>query len=216
MLEIILGALALGISTGTSCLTICAPFYIPYLISEERKLKVNFFEFSKFLWGRLAGYLFFGLLLGFLGQKLKVGWINVASTASLGILAFLIILHSFNFFKIKIKSHPICNILKTKEVKPPFWIGLLTGINPCPPFLLSLNYVFILGNITAGVVFFLFFFLATNVYLLPLIFLGKLGHFGEFRNLARWTLLIVGLVFFLYAVYNLITRQGILHYGLSN
>jgi len=211
MVEIILSALALGISVGTSCVLICAPFYIPYLIIQERKLKINFLDFLELLSGRLGGYLLFGFFVGYLGKRLNVGWVSTLSTVSLGILAFLMILYGLNFFKAKLFCIP-GRIMGSRRIKPPFWIGFLTGVNLCPPFLLSLNYVFILGDIAKGLIFFFFFFVATNIYFIPLIFLGKLAFFKEFQVLARWTMLAVSLMFFIYAVYNLTTGRGFLHY----
>lgn len=211
MWEIILSASALGISAGTSCVLICAPFYVPYLIAEERKLKVNFSEFLKFLSGRLSGYLLFGFFVGYLGKQLNVGWVSTLSAISLGALAFLMILYALNFFKTK----PFCAyscITSAGKIKPPFWIGFLTGVNLCPPFLLSLNYIFILGDVARGLLFFSFFFLATNIYFIPLVFLGKLAFFKEFQVLARWTMLAVGLIFFIYTIYNLTTSQSFFHY----
>ncbi|MCX6796633.1 MAG: sulfite exporter TauE/SafE family protein [Candidatus Falkowbacteria bacterium] len=205
MLEIIINALLLGFSTGLSCLTFCTPFFLPYILSEERKIKANFWELIKFFGGRLTGYLAFGLILGYLGQQLNVGWVNVFSTVSLAILSLLIILYGFNFFKIN-----FCG-LKLTKVRLPFWIGLLTGVNICPPFLLALNYIFILGNITQGIIYFFFFFLATNVYFIPLIFLGRLSYLEEFKKIARYTLIIIGGIYFTYALYSLLTNQAIFH-----
>jgi len=203
MTEVILSALALGISTGVSCLAVCLPFYLPYLIAEERKLKVNFIEFSKFMLGRLAGYLLFGLTFGYLGEKLNFGIISVFSALSLALLSLFIILYSFIFFKTKITALA-CRYLKLKLIKPPFLIGFLTGINVCPPFLLSLNYIFILGDVFKGLIYFFFFFLATSLYFIPLIFLGKLSYVNEFQKLARLTMLVVGLIFFSYSIYNIL------------
>ena len=209
MIEIIISALLLGFSTGLSCLATCAPFYLPYLMAEERRLKVNFLEFTKFLFGRLAGYLLFGLLVGFLGQKLNLVWLNFLSLVSLAALSLFIILYSLNFFKIK--NYPLVCRLSSIKIKPPFLIGLLTGVNLCPPFLLSLNYVFILGKVWFGLVFFFFFFLATNLYFMPLIFLGKFSRLSEFKILARITMLAVGTIFFIYSLYQLIFEQSFLH-----
>jgi len=201
MTEVILSALALGFSTGVSCLAICTPFYLPYLIAEQRKIKTNFLEFAELLLGRLLGYLLFGLVFGYLGKIINLGWVSSLSTVSLGALSLFIILYSLNFFKIKHLSLA-CHWEKIKTVKPPFLIGLLTGVNVCPPFLLSLNYIFILGDVVKGLVYFLFFFLATSVFFIPLVFLGKLSYFKEFQFLARLTMLVVGLIFFSYSIYN--------------
>ncbi len=215
MTEIILSALALGISTGVSCLAVCLPFYLPYLIAEERKLKINFIELAKFLLGRLAGYLLFGLIFGYLGEKLNLGLVSFLSTLSLALLSLFIILYSLNFFKIKFATLA-CSYLKLKTVKPPFLIGFLTGINICPPFLLSLNYIFILGDVFKGLIYFFFFFIATSLYFIPLIFLGKLSYVKEFQKLARLTMLIVGLIFFSYSIYNILTNQTFWNYAQLN
>jgi sulfite exporter TauE/SafE len=215
MTEVILSALALGISTGVSCLVICTPFYLPYLIAEDRKLTVNFIEFSKFLLGRLAGYLLFGLIFSYLGEKLNFGTISFISMLSLALLSLLIILYSFNFFKTKFTSLA-CSYLKINAIKPPFLIGFLTGVNICPPFLLSLNYIFILGDIFKGLVYFFFFFIATSLYFIPLVFLGKLGCVREFQKLARLTMLIVGLIFLTYSIYNILTNQTFWNYAQLN
>jgi len=206
MLEIIISALLIGFSTGISCLAFCAPFFLPYLLSEPRKIRVNFREFFKFLGGRLAGYLSFGLFFGYLGEKINVGWVNILSTVSLAILSFLIILYGFNFFKIN-----FCG-LRWKNIQIPFWIGFLTGVNLCPPFLLSLNYVFILGDVFKGLIYFFFFFIATSFYFVPLIFLGRLSYLEEFRKIAHYSTIIIGFIFFIYAIYSLIVNQAILHY----
>ena len=212
MIEIVLSALVLGFSTGLTCLATCAPFYLPYLIAEERKLKINFWQLIQLMLGRLTGYLSFGLLVSLAGQKLNVGWINTLSTVSLGLLAGFLILYSLNFFQTKL--HPWLCRFQSARVKPPFLIGLLTGLNFCPPFLISLNYLFVLGNPQAGIIYFLVFFLATNLYFLPLIFLGKLSFLKEFRSFARFTLLAIGIIFFVYVIYHLINQQQLLHLSL--
>ena len=215
MTQVILSALALGISTGISCLAICTPFYLPYLIAEERKLRVNFIELAKFLLGRLAGYLLFGLIFSYLGEKLNFGTISFFSMLSLALLSLIIILYSLNFFKIKFASLA-CSYLKLNVVKPPFLIGFLTGVNVCPPFLLSLNYIFILGDVFKGLLYFFFFFIASSMYFIPLVILSKLSYVKEFQKLARLTMLIVGLIFFAYSIYNILTNQTFWNYARLN
>jgi sulfite exporter TauE/SafE len=208
MWELILSALALGLSTGVSCILTCAPFYVPYLIAEDRKMKINLWEFTNLMIGRLIGYVAIGAIFGYLGQILELKQLNFISLISLAILSFIIILYSLNLFQLKLPKFCAYSFSK---VKPPFFIGLLTGLNLCPPFLLSLNYVFILGSTTKGIIFFLFFFLATNLYFIPLIFLGKLARLAEFKKLAHLTLIIVSLIFFIYSLYGLIINLNILH-----
>ena len=82
----------------------------------------------------------------------------------------------------------------------PLTLGLLTGFNACPPFLLSLAYVFALHSTWKGLVYFLVFFCATTVYMLPLLAVGLLGRMAEFRLAARFSALAVGLLFMVYGI----------------
>ena len=163
-------------------------------------MKINFREFGYILLGRLTGYLAIGAAFGYLGQVLKINQLTYFSLISLGLLSFVIILYSLNFFQWRLPS--FCATFK--KVKPPFFIGLLTGLNICPPFLLSLNYILVMGSVAKGLIFFFFFFLVTSLYFIPLIFLGKLSRLNDFKILARWTLLIVSTIFLIYSIYGLL------------
>jgi hypothetical protein len=66
-----------------------------------------------------------------------------------------------------------------------------------------------LGTVIKGLIFFFFFFLATNVYFVPLVFLGQLSRLKEFQTAARFASLLVGIIFFFYAVYCLIFNQNL-------
>jgi sulfite exporter TauE/SafE len=81
-------------------------------------------------------------------------------------------------------------------------------VNICPPFLISVAYVFTLHSMVKGIVYFLVFFAATTVYFLPLFFLGFLGKLNEFRAVARVSAVLVGLLFMAYGVYAI--SRGIL------
>jgi len=205
MYSIVITAFALGLSTGLSCVMACAPLFIPYLIGDDRGLKRNSIEFVLFMLGRLCGYLLFGIVIGYLGQKFNYGLINYFGTVMLLVLSVLMILYSLNFFN----KWNVCSLKIVKGAKfarLPFWIGIFTGVNLCPPFLAALDYVFLMGNVWKGIIFFLSFFIATNVYLIPIIFFGWLGKIYEFRKFARITMFLVGLMFLFYALHNLILQ----------
>jgi sulfite exporter TauE/SafE len=133
---------------------------------------------------------------------------SIISLISLALLSLIIILYSLNFFQL---HQPAFCQLRPSRIKIPFFIGLFTGLNLCPPFLLSLNYVVIQGSTLKGLVYFFFFFLATNLYFIPLIFLGKLAHLTEFKIFARLALIIVSAIFLLYSLYGLAVNFNILH-----
>ena len=85
----------------------------------------------------------------------------------------------------------------------PTTLGFLMGINVCPPFLLSLAYVFTLHSMAKGLVYFLVFFCATSLYFVPLLFVGWLGRMKEFRWAARASALAVGILFLVYGILRL-------------
>jgi len=48
----------LGLSTGIFCLITCAPVYVPFVLSEDRKLQQNIMAIGEIAIGRLIAYLF--------------------------------------------------------------------------------------------------------------------------------------------------------------
>jgi hypothetical protein len=76
-----------------------------------------------------------------------------------------------------------------------FFAGFLAGVNLCPPFLLALGSTAEAANPLKGMVFFAVFFLATSVYLVPLVFAGLAARFGSVRVAARVLAVLSGLWF---------------------
>lgn len=199
MSDFLIQPFLLGISTGIFCFVYCVPFIAPYLVSEERKVKRNFRIILEFILGRLAGYILFGAIFGYLGEKISNQTVNLILIISLMVLSVVLIFYALGFLKPK---GIFCSVkyLGFKN-RAPVLIGFLMGINICPPFLMSLAYVFTLHSILKGIIYFLMFFFGTTIYFLPITFLGYLGKMKEFRLIARLSALIVGLAFFVYGIY---------------
>jgi len=175
MYSIFLQPILLGLSIGVFCFTYCVPFIAPYIVAEKRKIKKNLgvilkFIFGqikknlgvilKFIFGRFSGYVLFGAVFGYLGEKIASQTVNLILIISLMALSLLLIIYALGFLK-------------------PKWSFC------CPPFLMSLAYVFTLHSAIKGMVYFIMFFLGTSFYFLPLVFLGFLGKMKEFRLIAR-------------------------------
>jgi len=200
----------LGISTGIFCFTYCVPFIAPYLVSEERKLKKNFAIISQFVLGRLFGYILFGALFGYLGEKITSGTVNLILIFSLVFLSLTLIVYALGFFR---PTGIFCSAKYLKfRSKAPILMGFMMGINICPPFLVSLAYVFTLHSTVRGVIYFFLFFLGTTLYFLPVTFLGFLGKMKEFRLVARIAGFVVGIAFLIYAIFYIIRGITIFHY----
>ena len=77
-------------------------------------------------------------------------------------------------FFIQSRPHsPICRAIRQRygSRQSALVFGFLTGVNFCPPFLAAASRVLGGGNAFTGTVYFLFFYIGTSVFLLPL-----LGH----------------------------------------
>lgn len=208
MKEIVFIPFLAGLSVGASCIFFCFPFLVPLIVSEERKKKENFILILKFLLGRLLGYLFFGAFFGFLGEKLNQKFLNLIFLFCLLILSLILIFYSLSLLKEKIL---FCQKVKKISPKFPALMGFFTGVNLCPPFLVSLTYIFTLHNFLKGIVYFFFFFLGTTLYFFPSYFLGFLGKVKEFQIAARISGIIVGILFFAYGIYNFIIGINFSH-----
>lgn len=179
-----------GLSVGVYCLGLCLPVFLPVLLSQKRTGKKSFLIVMEFSLGRLLGYLFFGLVFGWIGQKIESGFIHTIVLLANIWLGILMILYSLGTIDKK-----FCAILPFNKLKWPFLLGFLTGVNICPPFLASLTYVFNLKDALASLAYFFMFFLGTSTYIIPSAFLGVFTKFNWMIKLARISGVITGVYF---------------------
>lgn len=202
MSDLLIAPLLLGLSTGVYCFVYCVPFIAPVMVSEERGGRANFNVLAKFILGRLAGYLAFGAAAGYLGSRLSgINW-ELITMIALAALSIFLIVHALGLWGAR-RSHA-CAIVKGFNPELPFVMGILMGVNACPPFLLSLTYVLTLQSTFKGILYFLMFFIGTTVYFVPLFFLGYLNRVREFQMVGRVSAVIVGLLFLGYSVYGIV------------
>jgi sulfite exporter TauE/SafE len=207
-------ALLLGLSTGLFCAGFCVPLVGPLLLADAGEngdctarpgaprdcprfpLKRSITRVLLFLAGRLVAYLLFGLVFGALGGILSRVWgiKTVLLPLLYAILGVMMIVYAV------VQSFPHIGFCRTigQPVRSGWYIalvGFLAGINLCPPFLLAVTTVMDIGGALRGVLFFLVFFLATSVYLLPLFFAGLVSRFSSVRFAGRVTAVLAGLYF---------------------
>ncbi|HID64084.1 MAG TPA: sulfite exporter TauE/SafE family protein, partial [Anaerolineae bacterium] len=94
----------------------------------------------------------------------------------------------------------LCRFVKGHSARMPPVLGFLTGLNPCPPFLLAAARVLKGADPLGGVLLFVAFFAGTSLYMLPLAFVGLLSRYEQIREVARLTAIIVGVVFLLMGI----------------
>ena len=196
-IDLVLQAILLGLSTGVYCLGHCLPVVFPLVFSEDKSsLKSRGRLILEFGIGRLMAYLAFGALVGYLGHELSHPFVQKSMAAMMIVLAIFLMIYGFRSNNSSKKK--FCQILSRAAPSRnfPFLFGILTGVNLCPPFLIAIGYIFNLGEISKGVLFFLAFYFATSVFLLPFIFLGYFSRYEKLRWIAQMSTILAGGLFF--------------------
>jgi len=196
-----LKALLLGLSSGIFCLGTCYPILGPLLLSRRDEATPRPFagaaaSLALFLGGKLAAYLLVGLLAGLLGRSARrVAAIQTAILPSLVIL--LGVLLALYGLGVHLPRWGFCRwsgrLLEDRRFL--FAAGFLAGVNICPPFLLAISYTVGLGAVGPAVLFFLVFYLATSVYVLPFLLAPLITRFEAVRKAARIAAVASGLWF---------------------
>ncbi|MFA7255727.1 MAG: sulfite exporter TauE/SafE family protein [Candidatus Omnitrophota bacterium] len=198
--ELILQPILTGLSVGAFCLSYCFPFMGVVFGAEERSPKKNLLVLLEFLAGRLAGYLCFGLLVGYLGEKFDPRWLHLATDISFIVLSLVLFLYLLGL----VREKGFCRIPLWMKDRSPALLGFFMGINLCPPFLLSVTYVFSQHSALYGMAYFALFFLTSSLYFLPMIFVGFASRAKEFRAVARTSGFLVAGIFFIYGIYSIV------------
>lgn len=167
----------LGVALSPTCLGVCLPLLAPYFGAEARPAKENVLAFAWFLLGRFLGYAVIGLVAGWLGQFVFVAGASSRILQGSVFLATGVLLLAYAL----VTSFPHwswCQALHQRQVvsQTPLVLGLLTGLNICPPFLAALAEAGVSGGPVAGLLVFSSFFVGTSLILLPLPVIGWFGR----------------------------------------
>lgn len=191
LVEAISQGLLLGLSTGVFCLFTCAPVFVPFVLSEERKLQRSLLAVGELAAGRLIAYLLFGLIVGLLGTQLSGPWLNKAIGAAMILLSIAMLAF------VAVRRWPHFGLCRagSKYVNYPVLFGFLTGINVCPPFLLAMSAALSFGSIAGSVLLFGGFFAGTSVYLALLVPLGLTARSENIRVIGLLTAVLSGILF---------------------
>lgn len=189
---------AVGLAGGAACLATCAPVLLPFIAAGEGPRWRSVVALGQFLLGRLAGYLVFGVLAWIAGLTLLSsprwrGWL--VGSAYLGV-AILMVSYGFSQPRAVCAATPAREMLaRARDRWPsllPVMLGLLTGLNLCPPFVLAVTRAADAGGLLGSLTFFSAFFVGTSVYLVPLPLLGMLRRPEAVRTVARLAAGVVG------------------------
>jgi len=191
----------LGISSGGICLLYCAPVLFPFLMSEGRNTKKNFFYLGEFMTGRLAGYIIFAVLAWATGRVIlthgalrEIIFASSYILLSLWMAAYLFSRHhacSLRYF-----GRLIARISSSRGWVAAPVAGFLTGLNLCPPFLLAFSDAALSKSVADSVVYFIVFFAGTSLWFLPIPLIGIFSN-KKVQTVGRMAALIVAF-FYLY------------------
>lgn len=190
----------LGLANGTSCLALCAPVLVPFLLSEGDNVRRNLATLFKFLAGRLGGYLLFGLLAWAAGGLLSEagGYDTLLIGGTYVGLSALLLVAVFR----KKRTAPGTCALSQAQVRFRRWpalipvgMGLLAGLKVCPPLLLAFTDAASSGTLGGSLLLFGTFFVGTSLYFLPLPLLGAFTRMPDLRIVGKFAAVIVALYY---------------------
>ncbi|MFO7896488.1 MAG: sulfite exporter TauE/SafE family protein, partial [Candidatus Cloacimonadales bacterium] len=185
----------LGLATGSTCLATCTPIYIPYMLTEERSFLKSLATVVEISAGRFFSYLAFGALAGFAGAQISSINRTLFTSIAYILLSLYLVLSVVRTHK---KSRK-CHVPKAFGItKSGFLLGILTGINFCPSFLIALSKAIDLSGAFAGTQLFFGFFFGTTIFLIPIAFLGGLAKLKEMAFAAKIASILVA-IWFTYA-----------------
>lgn len=202
MTETLIKGFMLGMSTGPACMAACFPVLLPVVIGGlevVRPKSSSWYSWrivGNFLCGRAMAYTSIGVLIGLLGNRLGEAGYMLALGASV-LTSLLMIAYGLGAKVLHLKTCGMAIRFAGKSHLPVL-LGFLTGFNMCPPLLLAMSVC--LGaeqNAFSGALFFLAFFTASSLYMLPAGAARVLSWFGPHAaTTGRLAAVLVG-VFFL-------------------
>ena len=184
----IVNGFVLGLSLGGTCLVTCGPVYAPYLMMRQVKPLRSVLALLEISGGRLIAYAAVGAVVGWLGLQFAPGQKDVVVAVGYALVAAMLLTSAYGEQK---KSHRCAVPRVTKITHRPFVLGLVTGINLCPPFLGAVVSAADLSGPLAGALVFTAFFAGSTVWLLPVTTAGR----EQMRRVAMWGAVLVGIWF---------------------
>ncbi|MBZ5499821.1 MAG: sulfite exporter TauE/SafE family protein [Acidobacteriia bacterium] len=186
-------AFLLGLSMGPACLGYCSPVFLPLVASEKHSgWRGSARTVGLFLLGRLAGYSLIGIAVGILGTLLLH---SISATIYGAIRIFMgvvLILFGFMTDAAGLKWCPVQGRISNSRLFS-LTLGLLTGLNLCPPFGAAIAGAATSPSIPSALFYFWAFFAGTAVYFAPLALISPLTRMEAFRQIARICLFLAGI-----------------------
>ena len=203
----IMNGFLLGLSSGVFCMGYCYPVLMPLVFSQERhSFTRTAFSIALFLSGRLMAYMLVGLVCGIIGSTFSKVTVYVTKITPFlyGGLALFLIAYGVASFS---HYHRWCRFTNENMGKSFFFTGFLTGMHLCPPFWVAITLAVSFSDVIRSMVYFLSFFIATVIFMIPLFMLSPLSRIKEVRIANRIIAILCGL-WFLYRAVIMVSGAG--------
>jgi sulfite exporter TauE/SafE len=170
-------------------------------MAEGKCIRKNVPLLVRFLVGRLFGYLIFGVLAWVAGSQFdqQSYCFNVFIGASTLTLALLLLAYGFGLGPKSCAHATTSGLLSKLGSRYPTWLplflGLFTGLNLCPPFLLAFTEALKTGSLLGSLFFFAMFFIGTSLFFIPFSFLGLINKRVSIQNIGKSATAIIGLYY---------------------
>lgn len=182
----------LGLSLGGTCLLTCGPVYAPYLMMRKLDPVKSILSILEISLGRLLAYAAVGAIIGWLGLQIDSEQKRVVVAIGYALVAFMLIKSAIQTDK----REKGCAVSKWSSFSDrPFLIGLVTGVNLCPPFLGVVTDAAGVSGPMAGMLVFVAFFAGSSIWLLPIVVFGVIGNKKIMRRVALWGSVLVAIWF---------------------
>jgi hypothetical protein len=184
----------LGLASGPACLASCGAVLVPALAAGGRGYAGTTGLLGQFLAGRLAGYLCFAVVAWLAGAASPAGAGDRALLFGLVDLGLALMLAAYALSPREKRAEaepPLVQIGGHVRPAAPAVLGLLAGLNICPPFVAAGARAAESASLAGAVIFFVVFFLGTAVWTLPLAGIGWARRRAEVATVARIAMLLV-------------------------
>jgi len=207
----ILTAFILGLVATGSCLTICMPFFLPFVIANDNNWKKGLLTSLTFSAGRLIVYMVIGFVFYLLFSNLLETVNEGTHLESFNLLNIVIGWIIIIYAVYMISKLPFPKVCPAKYARGgvSLMVGMLIGSFVCPPFLIMLSSTLDESIPTlVGSVF--LFWLASSISIILLgtgagwvsKYIYKKIDPEKIKNIMYMVLIMVGFVFFLVSGYS--------------
>jgi hypothetical protein len=175
---------------------------VPSLLTERKGFRPHARYLSAFLGARLLGYMIFAVVaweLGALASMLPTPRLLMMGVVYL-LLACVLLWYAYSARRSCAQPCADSKLVQIAEnrsrgVYAAASLGLLTGLNLCPPFVVAGIRAAQLGSLAAALLFFAVFFIGTSVWFVPFISLGCIVRNQAVMTVARMAMVLIALYY---------------------